>query len=81
MPSALVPINEGAHDWVLCNPGSLVSGVWLHTASHISGKLAQWMVPGVFIKGGLQERREYKSMEEGESRGPTREHRDDEEPF
>lgn len=78
MPSALVPVNEGAHGWVLGNP-SLVSEVCLHTASHSSGILAQWMVPGVSIKGRLWEVKECKLMEKGGSRGTTREHRDNEE--
>lgn len=78
MPSALVPVNEGAHGWVLCNP-SLVSGVWLHTASHSSGILAQWMDPAVSIKGRLWEVKECKLMEKGGSRATTREHRDNEE--
>lgn len=42
MASALVPVNEGTHGWVQGNPRSLVSGVWLHAASHTSGTLGQW---------------------------------------
>lgn len=41
-----------------------MSGVWLHTASHIAGTLALWMIPGVFIKDGLQEVKECESREE-----------------
>lgn len=43
-----------------------MSGVWLHTASHSSGILAQWMVPGVSIKGRLWEVKECKLMEREE---------------
>lgn len=78
MPSALIPVNEGSHGWVLCNP-SLLNGVWLHTASHSSGILAQRTVPGVSIKCGLWEVKECKSMEEEGGRRTTREHRDNEE--
>lgn len=41
-----------------------MSRVWLHAVSHIAGTLAQWMIPGVFIKDGLQKVKECKSREE-----------------
>lgn len=49
-----------------------MSGVWLHTASYISGTLAQWMIPGGFIKDGLREVKERESREEEAERDNPR---------